>query len=312
MSKPVTVEEFKRRIEIRFPNESFSIISYNGMGKPAIIKCNTCGQELKPSTATNFLIHSKAHGCVNCFGLYKERERKLHEIELKYDILDTFVKNTHTYYHIKCKQCGHERTSDLKNLYKHLNCGCQTGVFRGRTGEEFINQVNKNCEDSGYELVSEYKNQSTKVLIRHKECGFIWNVWPHDLINGRSSCPKCGRIESRGVRYITKLLDESGIFYKKEKRLENSNQRFDFYIEQGKIKIAIEYNGRQHYEQVDYFKGSSLEVQQMRDQKKRDYCKKNQIKLIEIPYTYSLKKIKDIIKDVVYRLNDQSKDVKIK
>ena len=39
---------------------------------------------------------------------------------------------------------------------RHLDCGCTTKVYRNRTAEEFISEVNKYSIDGDYELVSDY------------------------------------------------------------------------------------------------------------------------------------------------------------
>jgi hypothetical protein len=63
---------------------------------------------------------------------------------------------------------------------------------------------------------------------------------------------------------------------------------FDFYLPNE--RICIEYNGQQHYKSCDIFGGEEgFEKQQIRDNIKRQYCKDNGIKLIEIPYTYDTK-----------------------
>ena len=301
--KKLTMQELEQRIKERFPEEEFKIIEYNGStAKPATLQCCTCGEYIHVSKFNNFLIHTKAYGCKNCHGLWRERERKLNEIKEKYDIIDTFVKGTHTYYRIKCKNCGHERVSTLNTLYRHLECGCKTNVFRGRTGEEFIKQANEHCPDGYYELIGEYKNQITPTLIKHS-CGFIWKVRPADMINGRAFCPKCGKKRSRGERIIENTLKELNVDFQAEKRLENSLQRFDFYLENEKYKIAIEFNGRQHYEEVKYF-SCDLKEYQKRDERKREYCEKNNITLYVIPYIATDQEIKDRVKDIVKKFND--------
>jgi len=64
-----------------------------------------------------------------------------------------------------------------------------------------------------------------------------------------------------------------------------------------KYNTCIEYNGQQHYMPVDYFGGKvSLQHQQHNDNIKREFCKNNNINLIEIPFTYNTKeKIEEII-----------------
>lgn len=301
--KKITKEEVEKRLLIRFPNEKFILLEYESIGKPGKIQCCNCGNIIEVSKISNFFAKNKVNGCKNCKGLHLERERKIAEIEAKYDILSTKVKNTHTYYTIKCKKCGHIRTSTLKNLYNHLDCGCITNVYRNRTGQEFIDEVNRFSDMGTYSLVGEYKDQLHKVLLKHNDCGFIFLVKPSDIIHNRSHCPKCRQKESKGVRLITKILTEFNLPFHKEESLTNSRQRFDFYLENKNHKIAIEYNGEQHYKQTNYF-STTLEEQQTRDAKKAKYCKDNNIKLIIIPYTATEKEIRHIIKNLYFEFND--------
>ena len=64
----------------------------------------------------------------------------------------------------------------------------------------------------------------------------------------------------------------------------------DFYLPD--YNTFIEYNGEQHYRPIKYFElNKSFEQQQKRDEFVRNYCKDNNIKLIEIKYTDNLKEI---------------------
>ena len=61
-------------------------------------------------------------------------------------------------------------------------------------------------------------------------------------------------------------------------------QSLDIFIPS--INTAIEYQGRQHYEPVDFFSGEEgFERQKQLDQQKRILCKQNEVRLIEWPYT---------------------------
>lgn len=302
MGRPkITQEEFERRIKQRFPNEQFKILKYDSLGKEGIFQCENCKQEIKVNKANNFLAPTKAYGCVNCHGLWKEREEKIKLIKEKYDIIDTKVKGTHIMYSIRCKKCGHIRPyCGLGNIIKHLECGCTTGVYRNRTAQEFIDEVNQFSINGTYELLSEYINQTTKVKLRHS-CGFIWSVRPTDVIHAHSQCPRCGAFESKGVRKIKQYLTQCNIPFMQEVKLKNSLQRFDFFIEE--LNLAIEYNGKQHYEDVKFF-SNTLEETQQRDKKKAQYCKDNNIELIVIPYTYSYIQIQQIIDQIKNKFND--------
>ena len=64
--------------------------------------------------------------------------------------------------------------------------------------------------------------------------------------------------------------------YRNKKILENLE--LDIYIP--KLKLGIEYNGKQHYEPIKHFGGlEGLEKTQERDRKKRSLCQKNGIEL---------------------------------
>lgn len=291
--RKLTLEEFEHRVQIRFPTEQFKVINYTSLAYPMDIQCASCGQVIHVNKASNFLIHSKAFGCKNCNGLWRQREQDLEKLQERYDIINISIKETHTYYTIKCKKCGHERTSTLKNLIRHLDCGCITNVKRLRTPEEFLQEVNEYSDLGEYELVSEYKNQTTPVLLRHN-CGFIWRVRPGDIIHGRSQCPRCRRKQSKGEIMISNILNDLNIQYEQEKRLNNSRQRFDFYFELKNVKYAIEYNGVQHYKETSFF-SASLAEQQKRDATKKAYCEENNIKLIIIPYQLSKDEAREII-----------------
>ena len=88
-----------------------------------------------------------------------------------------------------------------------------------------------------------------------------------------------------------------------EKRLDNSKQRFDFYLENSKHKIAIEYNGMQHYHETTYFY-PTLAEQQERDERKKKYCEEHGILLYVIPYTYSNQDIIQELESIINKFND--------
>lgn len=67
----------------------------------------------------------------------------------------------------------------------------------------------------------------------------------------------------------------------------NKPMELDIYCDE--LKLAIEYNGKQHYEYIEYFHRDeeNFKLQCERDLLKNELCKKNDIKLITIPYTYN-------------------------
>lgn len=63
------------------------------------------------------------------------------------------------------------------------------------------------------------------------------------------------------------------------------------------LKIAVEYNGKQHYEFIPYFHSNKEAFQNMkyRDYMKQKLCSENGVKLIIVPYSVKHQEIHDYI-----------------
>jgi hypothetical protein len=80
-------------------------------------------------------------------------------------------------------------------------------------------------------------------------------------------------------------------------------QRFDIFIKE--LNLAIEYNGRQHYESIDFYGGEEgFQSTLKRDNEKRKKCRDNNCPLIEVRYDedfeITLNKIDQIIANSDY------------
>jgi hypothetical protein len=92
---------------------------------------------------------------------------------------------------------------------------------------------------------------------------------------------------SYGEKKIIKYLTENKIKHNHQHKFDDciniKKLIFDFYIEDK--NICIEFDGRQHFEPIDYFGGiESFNSLILRDNIKNEYCEKNKIKLIRISY----------------------------
>lgn len=74
------------------------------------------------------------------------------------------------------------------------------------------------------------------------------------------------------------------------------NLELDCYDES--LKLAVEYNGRQHYDFIPYFHKNNDRFlnQKYRDDMKRRICKEMGITLIEVPFTVEIKEIEEFIR----------------
>lgn len=67
--------------------------------------------------------------------------------------------------------------------------------------------------------------------------------------------------------------------------------------------------GPQHYKQIPYFKnGSSLEITQERDKRKRIKCKQNNCILVNIDYYYTNKDYENLISEITKYLAKEGTD----
>jgi hypothetical protein len=104
--------------------------------------------------------------------------------------------------------------------------------------------------------------------------------------NKPTGCPNCKAISS-GEDFIASTLSQFNLHYIFQKRFPECKDKntlpFDFYIPA--LNTAIEFQGIQHYTAQKYFGGDiKLKDQRRKDKIKKNYCNKNKIKLIIIPY----------------------------
>lgn len=114
---------------------------------------------------------------------------------------------------------------------------------------------------------------------------------------------------SRGEIKIEEVLTNAGLVFEEEYSfpdlVSSSGRplRFDFAVfdDNHDLDFLIEYQGIQHYEPKSKFGGySGLRKQQYNDMRKREYCKKHGIILIEIPYTVEGQINYDFIMNLYY------------
>lgn len=83
---------------------------------------------------------------------------------------------------------------------------------------------------------------------------------------------------------------------------KKNNLELDCYNEE--IAIAVEYNGKQHYDYVPFFHKTrdAFYNQKYRDEMKRRLCKENNVTLIEVPYSVAVNEIDDYLSKILKEL----------
>ncbi len=185
---------------------------------------------------------------------------------------------------IICPKHGEFERKPYLFLSGHNCRNCQREKNRLSTDEFVKRAIAKHGNKFDYSKV-DYKGGLEPIIISCKKHGDFTQI-PEQHIAG-SGCPYCN--ESRGEKDINLILKNNNIDFIRLKRFDDCisdrGRRliFDFYLP--KYNMCIEYDGRQHYEPVNYFGGlESYNRLKLLDSIKDKYCDDNNIKLIRVSY----------------------------
>ena len=217
-----------------------------------------------------------------------EEAKKIHGD--KYDYSKVDYKNNKEEVIVICPEHGEFLIIPVKLLEGQ---GCPKHVGRDRTTEEAIADIERKYPGVYDFSKFNYVNAATKSILVCKKHNQIVECSYKELMSfDRKCCRK--EWQSKPNLYIKELLDGLGIKSLPEHTFTDCRYKnklpFDFYLPD--YNTVIEYQGEWHY--FD-FKGG-MEIQQIRDKIKRNYCRENGIKEIEIPY-WELDNIEEIIKE---------------
>lgn len=161
-------------------------------------------------------------------------------------------------------------------------CSEKLSLKLSKTHNEYVNELQNINPD--IIAIEEYSGANTPILHKCLIDGNEWYTAPTCTLSGYG-CPICR--ESKGERKIHTWLDKHNIPFIFQKKFQDcKNIRalpFDFYLPE--YNLAIEYDGKQHYEPIEFFGGEKdFKKTQYNDNIKNEYCKNNGIKLLRIPY----------------------------
>lgn len=303
ISKDILIERFREVFGDEYDYSDMVFVDWNTKIR---INCRIHGEFwMLPQN------HLHNSGCPQCKGR-KIRERQIlpneefikRAITLhgnKYDYSKTQYINSATKVCIICPEHGEFWQTPNSHLKGNGCRKCRDKRFGEKqilTTAQFIERATKKHKDVkfDYSLV-EYKDTHTPIVIRCEK-GHTFKQKPCDHLHG-SGCPYCK--ESRGERAIMQYLKANNIQHIYEYKIVPEQSLFgrkyfraDFYLPN--CNTIIEFHGEQHYRPVSMWNNSEerFYVQQDRDIRLREYCKKHGISLIEIPYT-KLKSINKIL-----------------
>ena len=284
-------EEFIRRARrVHGDKYDYSKVVYVNSTTDVCIICPTHGEFWQRPTE-----HLRGKGCIKCGQAlcgekqkqkarktFIERCKNIHGDKYTYEKVN--YVDSHTKIIVTCKKHGNFETNPNRMLN---GSGCpkckveNSHNVLSKGTSRFIEEAKRVHGDLYDYSLCNYYNTHTKVTIICREHGaFEVEAGSH---LARRGCPLCK--EPMGEKRIRLYLGNHKILFVRQHAItyQGNNYRSDFYIPSK--KLIIEYNGEQHYKPVKRFGGAkAFHRQQKRDKNVRDYCKENNIKLLEISY----------------------------
>lgn len=237
-------------------------------------QCISCGKSLR-NKSTRFTI---------------EQVREYVYLNSDCELLSNEYVNANTKIKFRCS-CGNEfektfasfKDSSRKTCRKCYDLSVKDRYYLSFDKvNEYIKSVSK-CN-----LLDIYTFNNMKFIKLECECGEKYDTrfsWFKQ--GGTRRCKKCTGAISIFEYEAMEILDSMGIEYETQKTFDDLKYKnvlkFDLYIPS--LNIVIELDGVQHYEPIVFFGGEvTYEKIKQRDKIKDEYCLKNNIKMIRIPY----------------------------
>ena len=202
----------------------------------------------------------------------------------------------------KCSFCGTYFESTINSVMRgnRKSCGCLRD-------KDFYHGIHSYC----YKDLTGKKSGTWTARINRQSKNYAW-YWECVCENGHHkeilssnfgktlTCSECN-LGSYGERIIRKSLEQLSIRFITQYSFSDCYYihplLFDFYLPD--YNCCIGYDGEQHFEENHFFNHDSLEKRKERDNIKNQYCFKNNIKLIRIPYWDKTKINKEYIKGLL-------------
>jgi hypothetical protein len=201
-------------------------------------------------------------------------------------------RNKQTYARCVC-DCGQETIAYMGNIVKGATTSCGCWETQSRYGRQNHEKDISGKRFGHLEILrktnKKYANGNVGWLCKC-DCGNEVVVRSGNLLRGKTRSCGCNR-RSKYEEFVEAYLISANIDYDCEHRFPDCKNHFmlpfDFYLpNHNGLNYCIEVQGQHHYEPIKGWRGEDgFRDIQRNDSIKRDYCKNNNIILIELPYT---------------------------
>lgn len=198
MAKKKTTEEFKKEVYDKVGNEYEVLGEYINSSTHIKMKHSKCGY-IYPVVPNSFLRGSRCPQCGRESMIRKRRKtaeefknQVYDKVKDEYEVLDEYI-NSSTPIKMKHNKCGciyPVRPNDFLKGSRCPECAKMLRVKNQRKKiEDFKDEVYHRVGGE-YEVLGDYINTDTPILMKHNECGCIYPVTPHNFLKG-TRCPEC-------------------------------------------------------------------------------------------------------------------------
>jgi len=201
-----------------FRDKNSELLSeYKNLKDKIRFKCSRCGENAEYHSFDALKGYNSKCLCKNCNkenrgkhnALDPERVKKWF-IDRGSELLSEYVSSSRRII-FKCSKCGSiAEHSNLTNFrIRRSDCLCKKCAREKQDQGNRLSQkeVEKWFIDRGGELLSEYKNNSTKIIFKCSRCGSIGENYSFNNMKGKDSqclCTKCARDNTVASRKVTK------------------------------------------------------------------------------------------------------------
>lgn len=289
----ITNEVYLQRLQKINPT-IIALGTYETARTPMKFKCTICGHIwfTKPCELTDKKNPSMCPKCAKA-SFIKKKTLSQEQFLTKWNQIGADIELLEKYngadkpIRMRCKICGFEWLNKPSYIIYQKH-GCPKCAGKRHNTEWLKAEISKYNPD--ITPLGEYAGMHNKVEMFCNICGNKWFAKPNHLVRDKTGCPRCKG--SHGEKRIANILNQMNIDFESEKVFEDCTYknvlRFDFYIPAK--NLCIEYDGRQHFQPVNF--GSRNEEEsikefdktQQRDAIKTKYCIDHNISLLRIPY----------------------------
>jgi very-short-patch-repair endonuclease len=283
------------------PTKNDSLTPYNVTPNSTKRVWWQCLVDSRHEWKTDIVSRNKGNGCPYCYGRYATEENNLLIINPKMCGDWNYQRNkklpqeytTTSHYKVwwKCKKCNHEWYVSINSRSDGAGCPACAGKIPTETNNLLFNN-SELCKEWDYSRNK--KNPEEYTPFSHQEVWWIcgeghkWKAGIKERNYG-NGCPRCN--DSKGEKAVEKWLKQNNIEFIPQYKFDDcKNIRklpFDFYLP--KFGYCIEYDGEFHFKPARFSKDKDKMLKkliqtQTNDKIKTNYCLKNYIPLLRIPY----------------------------